>query len=107
MKRSTPPPIASGNSDWKAIATVRRERIFSKIPKEWLLKLEDFHDVPPVDVPRRCGHLSDVELRVTELRAVDIVRMLGSCELKASEAVVAFSKRAAIAHQLVSEPSSH
>ncbi len=95
--------MASPDVHWQTVAAARREKIYSHIPKEWLLDLEEVRGVPPVDVPRRCGQLTDVELQVTELRAVDIVEALRTRQLTASEVMLAFCKRATIAHQLVSK----
>ena len=96
--------MLSAGSDWSVVAAARRERIYGDIPKAWLLNTQEYHDVPPIEVPRRCGHLTNNELRLTELRAVDIVEAVRNYQLTAAEVMLAFCKRATIAHQLVSMP---
>lgn len=56
-----------------------------------------------LDIPRRCGKLTDREIHITEaFDATALLEKLGSREFTAVEVTTAFCKRAAIAHQLTS-----
>ena len=99
--------MASANVDWKAVAAARRQTIYSRIPVEWLLQPRDLDEPAPIDVPRRCVILSDTELRITELKAVEITQAVRDRKLTALDVTSAFCKRAAIAHQLVSRYPHH
>jgi amidase len=95
MRRKIEPPA------WQHVAATRRSLIESKIPPEWrvpgeLLKSKNF-----VDLPRRCGIMTEQELSITELSAVEIVSLIQAGKISAVATTKAFCKRAAIAHQAV------
>jgi amidase len=99
------PPIA----DWHELAKSKRESVFAKIPKDWLLptsqtsQYTETSTISVLDVPRTCGILTEKELDVTEnYDASDLVKMMAERQLKSVEVVTAFCKRAAIAQQCVS-----
>lgn len=59
-------------------------------------------DLIALDVPRRSGILTDRELEITESHNLaSLLKGLASGDLTSSEVTLAFSKRAAIAQQLV------
>lgn len=93
-------------SDWKQLALSKRVATFNKIPKSWLLPLEQvsqYTETNPtsvLNIPRESGILTPKELEITELYdATDLVVLMTKGELTSVEVVTAFCKRAAIAHQ--------
>lgn len=98
------PPIAN----WQALAKSKRESVFAKIPKDWLLptsqtsQYTETSSISVLDVPRTCGILTEKELDITENYDVtDLVKMMSEGQLKSMEVVTAFCKRAAVAQQCV------
>jgi amidase len=86
---------------WEELAADKRARIDKSIPSEWKLKSLPEGD-SFLDVPAKSGILSEKELEITNSTATDLVKKLASGELKSVDVTLAFCKRAAIAHQLVS-----
>ena len=94
-------------ADWKQLALSKRVSTFSKIPKDWLLPVEqvsqytETNPISVLDVPGTCGILTQKELEITEnYDATDLVQLMAKGELKSVEVVKAFCKRASIAHQI-------
>jgi len=86
--------------DWATIAQAKQQRNLDAIPAEWRIKpVESVH---VMDVPTRCGIHTPDELKITDTTAQDLVAQMSKGELKSYDVVLAFAKRAAIAHQLVS-----
>ncbi|KAF1943338.1 amidase [Clathrospora elynae] len=101
---TTSPPIA----DWQELAKSKRDSVFAKIPKAWLLPFSqtsqytETSTLSVLDVPRTCGILTEKELDITENHdATELVNMMSMGDLKSVEVVTAFCKRAAIAQQCV------
>lgn len=88
------------NTTWEHIAADKRGRIDRSIPSEWRISLSP--QTSAFDIPAKSGVLSPQELQITESTATDLVSRLGNGELKAVDVTLAFCKRAALAHQLVS-----
>ncbi|KAG2148923.1 amidase signature domain-containing protein [Suillus clintonianus] len=91
-----------GNALYEAKARVLREQLEAKFPASLRLPPAILED-PPLDVthiPETCGLLTPQELAITELDATAVCQKIAAGELTAVEAVTAFGKRAAIAHQL-------
>ncbi|OJA12850.1 hypothetical protein AZE42_02428 [Rhizopogon vesiculosus] len=91
-----------GNASYEAKARIFREQLEAKIPASLRLAPALLED-PPLDVthiPETCGLLTPQELAITELDATAVCQKIAGGELTAVEAVTAFGKRAAIAHQL-------
>ncbi|EMD59855.1 hypothetical protein GGP41_009009 [Bipolaris sorokiniana] len=93
-------------ADWQALAKSKRESVFAKIPKDWLLptsqtsQYTETSSISVLDVPRTCGILTEKELEITEnYDATDLVKMMAERQLKSTEVVMAFCKRAAVAQQ--------
>ena len=91
---------------WQDIAAAKRKAAYDLIPEAWRLpssmipKPEDAVSV--MEIPQKCGILSEAELEITEkYDAVALVEKLTSKQLSAKDVTTAFSKRAAIAQQLV------
>ncbi|KAJ4983362.1 amidase [Stagonosporopsis vannaccii] len=93
-------------ADWQKLALSKRVATFNKIPKDWLLPVEqasqyiETSQISVLDVPRTSGILTQKELAITENHdAVELVALMSKGELSSVEVVRAFCKRAAIAHQ--------
>ncbi|KAG5656005.1 hypothetical protein KAF25_001575 [Fusarium avenaceum] len=87
---------------WKAIAKAAQAEVLDSIPTKWRLDLDKYRSLTDVTgVPRACGILSDAQLNITDLTALEVVRRIESRELTAVQALEAFAARTAIAHQLV------
>lgn len=101
-------------TSWESVVAAKQQSCRDKLPKEWLLPssilqtlqtpLEDnANRVNDMDIPRKSGILTEEELDITEKYTVaQLLSKLKSGELSALDVTLAFSKRAAIAQQLVS-----
>ncbi|KAH6642502.1 amidase signature domain-containing protein [Boeremia exigua] len=105
MSNSEPPVEVAG---WKQVALSKRIATFNKIPKTWLLPIEqasqytETNPISVINVPRTSNILTEKELRITEdYDATDLVALMAKGELSSGEVVTAFCKRSAIAHQTV------
>lgn len=103
MSNSKPPIEVA---DWKQLTLSKRVSVFNKIPKNWLLPIEQVSQytetsaISVLEVPRTSGILTHKELDITESHdATDLISMMISGEVSSVEVVTAFCKRAAIAHQ--------
>ncbi|KIJ66047.1 hypothetical protein HYDPIDRAFT_130197 [Hydnomerulius pinastri MD-312] len=93
---------ATGNAEYTQGVAVLLARLDAQIPASLRLP-QSLLDDPPLNVtsiPETCGLLTPEELAITELDATAIVERIAAGQLTAVEAVTAFGKRAAIAHQL-------
>jgi amidase len=88
--------------DWATIAQAKQQRNLDLIPAEWRIKAVD--SVHVMDIPATCGILVEAELDITGTDASTLVAKMRKGDLKSYDVVMAFAKRAAIAHQLVSPP---
>ena len=92
---------------WKELVAEKRRQQATTIPKEWILK-----DLPPtetlnvIDFPDKCGLLSATEVEITNSDVGVLLKKLASKTWSAVQVTTAFSKRAIIAHQLVSISTS-
>ncbi|UPK92687.1 hypothetical protein LCI18_003622 [Fusarium solani-melongenae] len=105
-------PPQRPSAPWEARAAEKRTRCADAIPKLWRLPssvldtlqtpLETSkNDLVSLDIPRRSGILTDLELDITEHYNVsDLLAKLADGSFTAAQVVTAFSKRAAIAQQL-------
>lgn len=94
-------------SDWQELVAQKRRECQDKIPREWTLGEDILKEVPrnllEYDLPRRSGLLSDIELDITEnYTATELLIKLASGQVSSLVVTTAFSKRAAIAQQVVS-----
>lgn len=98
--------MASDEPAWKSKAAAKFTAVRNKIPKQWrlaaeYLKGDETSDFGVLDVPAKCGILTDHELSITEnYTAVSLARAVQSGSLKSKDVATAFCKRAAIATQL-------
>lgn len=95
--------------DWESLVAQKRAAVAKELPQEWRLPAEILNtvsasaEISVLDVPRKSGILSAKEIDITEKHdAVALVEKIAKKELTASEVTLAFCKRAAIAHQVVS-----
>jgi amidase len=94
-------------SDWQELVARKRRECQDKIPREWTLSEDVLKEVPQhlleYDLPRRSGLLSNAELDITEnYTATELLIKLASGQVSSLVVTTAFSKRAAIAQQVVS-----
>ena len=94
------------SQSWQDIAASKRKAAYDLIPESWRLPKSMIpaptKAVSVMKIPRKCGILSEAELDITEnYDAVALVEKLASKQLSARDVITAFSKRAAIAQQLV------
>lgn len=94
---------------WLDVSTRKRSEVARRIPSEWKLSPETLAVIRPdadinvMAIPRNCGLLTDKELQITEkYDATDLIAKMAAKELSSAEVTLAFCKRAAIAHQVVS-----
>jgi len=86
--------------NWATIAQAKQQRNLDSIPVEW--RINPVESVHVMDIPATCGILTPDELKITGTPAQDLVAQTRKGVLKSYDVVLAFAKRAAIAHQLVS-----
>lgn len=104
----------SDTDSWDKLVALKQKLIADDIPLEWRLPstLIEKYRKPGVnliasDVLQSADFLSPVELQITETKsATEIARQLKTGELSSIAVTTAFSKRAAIAQQLVCSMSS-
>jgi amidase len=101
------------SSNWQSIVAEKQKSCQDKIPAEWRLPTSatnalerplakrSYH-LLEMDIPRKSGIMNDRELDITEKLTVEqLLSGLKDGSLSALEVTLAFSKRAAIAQQLV------
>lgn len=98
---------------WQERSAKKREECFNRIPEAWRvpeslmsslnLPLEDNqNDLIRGDVVRRSGILTERELKITEEYTLStLIAALAEGSLTSLDVTIAYSKRAAIAQQLV------
>jgi len=87
---------------WQDLVADKRQRQQDSIPKEWLITVPPEDQLNVLDVPARCGLLTDKELVITSESDVDVILgKLASGEWSSVEVTTAFYKRAIIAQQVV------
>lgn len=96
-------------SNWQDLVAAKRRECEQKIPHDWILSPDQlaFVQATPrvleIDLPRRSGLLSEVELDLTEnYTASQLLVKLTSGQVSSLDVTAAFCKRAAIAQQVVS-----
>jgi amidase len=90
-------------SNWQERAAAKKRQQQELVPKEWLLSnLPDKDQLDVSEFPRACGLLTDGEVEITESYVEVILSKLAKGTWTAVEVTTAFSKRAIVAHQLVS-----
>ena len=92
--------------DYRSIAADKQRQRQSKIPKDWLIDAQKYGEATNLlQVPVTCGILDEVERQITsDYDATALLEKINGGVWSVEEVTVAFCKRAAIAHQLVSPP---
>lgn len=110
------PPNITKRGDWQARAAEKRDRCTAAIPEPWRLSASAFDGVKTplsehpnnlitLEIARRSGILSEVEIEITEsFDVATLLKKLATGELSSVDVTIAFSKRAAVAQQLVVIP---
>jgi amidase len=81
--------------------------VLDAIPADWRVSKEALASYPAGSDIRplasKCGILTERELEITDTSkdATDLLQELASASISAEETVIAFSKRAAVAHQAI------
>lgn len=92
---------------WQQARERKHKEIDNAIPAAWKVPAEllqqQQHSV--TRVPHTSGIMTQRELAITEMRAVDLLSLMKSRTYTAVQVTTAFCKRAAIAHQAVSHLS--
>jgi len=89
---------------WEEIAAAKREEVNARIPPEWLIPVDL---LPPpsqtkvADFVATSGFFTDSEVEITASSATDITAKIAAGTWTAEQVTRAFSKSAAVAHQLV------
>lgn len=97
--------MPSAQPTWLEIASERKRKIDEKIPSKWLVDKTQLQGKSLVDLPETSGLLTDKELLITGLGAVELLAAIREQRFTATETTIAFFKRAAIAHQAVRYPN--
>jgi amidase len=88
---------------WRDIVTEKTRRQQASIPKEWILtNLPPKEQLNVISFPETCGLLSVKEIEITNTNVDGLLEKLKSGRWSAVDVTIAFSKRAIVAHQLVS-----
>jgi amidase len=88
---------------WTDIIAEKTQRQQASIPKEWTLtNLPPKEQLNVISFPETCGLLSAKEIEITNTNVDSLLENLRSGHWSAVDVTTAFSKRAIIAHQLVS-----
>lgn len=97
-----------GPEPWQSVSQNKQAEAAAKIPPAWRLPLEFTQNISEtasinvIDVPRRCGLLTDKQLDITENHdATALLQKIHAREFSCFEVTEAFCIRAAIAQQLV------
>ena len=96
--------MASETKAYLAISAKKKAQQQDSIPKAWRIPAERHQNAANVmDVPLTCGLLDETETKITsDYDATALLENLKAGVWSAEQVTVAFCKRAAIAHQLVS-----
>ncbi len=97
---------------WQEVAARKQAECLAAIPSAWIIPPAVLKGVPlgpdsginviELDIPRRSGIMAEPEIVITEkYNATELVAQLAAGGLTSEEVTLAFSKRAAIAQQLV------
>jgi amidase len=96
--------MASKSKNYKVLAAAKKAHQQDQIPKSWQIPTERYHGaINVMDIPLTCGLLDETESKITSNYDVTaLLERLRSRIWSVEQVTVAFCKRAAIAHQLVS-----
>jgi amidase len=100
--------MSSEMKNYKILAAEKKAQQWEKIPSSWRLSSDEFNTTTNVmDVPLTCGLLDETEIKITgDYDATALLEKLKAGTWTVEQVTMAFCKRAAIAHQLVSPRSN-
>lgn len=88
---------------WQILAAKKKVEQAGTIPEEWIISNPPSEDtLNVVDFPESCGLLTPKEIQITTAEISVLLANIANATWSAVEVTTAFSKRAVIAHQLVS-----
>lgn len=96
--------MASPTQTWQEISVSAKQKLEDSIPPEWRIPSEKLPSDDVLDVtsfPAESGLLTPQELEITESLATEIISKIAKGNWNAEQVLIAFCKRASIAHQLV------
>ena len=88
---------------WETRAWTRRQQLAAQIPDEWKLPVP-FQSESLVNVkiiPENCGILDPLDIEITQTSSCEILAKIRKSQWSSERVMLAFCKRAVIAHQLV------
>jgi amidase len=89
-------------ADWKTLARQKREKQQASIPLQWQLKDVRGDVKNSLEYIQTSGLLTIYELSITSVTdAAALLKMISSREVTSTQVIQAYSKRAAIAQQLI------
>lgn len=88
---------------WKDVVADKQQRLDATIPQEWRLDVPKPEDGNVLSYPSKSSIMTADELSITESSAAEIVKKIAAGKLTSVAVTTAFCKRAAMAHQLVSD----
>lgn len=99
--------MTAKGKDYRSIAAEKQQQRQHRIPKEWLIDAEKYSQTTNLlQVPVICGVLDEVEKQITsDHDATALLEKIKDGVWSAEQVAIAFGKRAAVAHQLVSSSS--
>jgi amidase len=96
--------MMSALDSWQAKAAAKRASMLAKIPQAWVLEAQDLDRASKqsdLTGPFMGQFLEDHEKSIVSLDSLAIVDSVKSGKLSALSVTIAFSKAAAVAHQIV------
>jgi len=97
--------MATTTKPWQEIAAEKQKLLLASIPQEWIIpsELKPSEDILDVmTFPKSSGFFTEDELAITASSASTIVDQISKGVWTAEKVTLAFSKMAAVGHQLVS-----
>lgn len=89
--------------NWQDIAKAKQASLLDSIPKEWRIPTDLMPPESQLDVtsfPEESGFFTNNELKYTSAKIPELLQQIHSGQWKAADVAQAFSKRAAVCHQL-------
>jgi amidase len=94
MSENAVPPKPQPPAKWQLVSWQKRDEQQARIPHQWRLTSLPSSDVASyIDIPRKCGLLSEDELKITEqYDATALAEAIRSRKLKCIDVTRAFCK---------------
>jgi amidase len=89
-------------SDWLTRASLFKKKLAAKIPTQWTQLSPEIREAQNfIDAVTKSSILTETELQILQLDAVDLIAAISRKEYTSVEVTVAYTKAAGIAQQLV------